>query len=381
MDGRLEAYLQDPLLHRMHEDIKSAGPVYPIQVDLTHACNLRCQGCYFFSEGLDAFKAPKPAEEALFDEFIEREKARRTNYVTILGGEPSLMLDRLKKLYDNFWGVVVTNGLRKIPVEGFENLAIAASVWGDHETDTRLRGNGKLDVFARGLQNYRDDRRVVWYYTTTAGNAHEVESVVKQCVENGNYVGFNFYGDIGGIGGDLDHRCGFDAVRRKIDHMVERYPDRILTSSYIADVITSGSLYGDQWGFGVCASLSTDHPKNQERLKSGKPYLHHYRAYNADLTTTRGCCRSDVYDCANCRDTWAHMTWILVNAERHLISKAEFTNWLTTEYIFYLASRIVDFEASVKLLPSIHARLQTERARKVPANDLEVSRQAAFEGL
>lgn len=365
MDGRIEAYLRDPVLRRMHDDIRAMGPVRPIQVDLTHACNLRCQGCYFFSEGLDVHRAPKPAEEALFDEFVEREKARRTNYVTILGGEPSLMLGRLKKVHDNFWGIVVTNGLRKIPVEGFENLAIACSVWGDHETDKRLRGGGKLDVFAQGLKNYRDDRRVVWYYTTTAGLAHEVERVVTRIVENGNFVGFNFYGDIAELGGDVDHRRGFDAVRREIDRMIERYPDRMLYSSHITDIITTGQLYGDRWGFNVCASLSTDNPKNQERLRNGKPYLHHYRCYNADLVTTRGCCRSDEYDCANCRDTWAHMVWIMVNLEKYLGSQAEFANWLTTNYIFYLTSRIVDFESGVRLLPDIHERvLELRRAHE-----------------
>ena len=361
MNDLLETYLADPVLRRMHDDIRAKGPVRPIQVDLTHACNLRCQGCYFFSEGLDTHRAPRPSEEAEFDAFIEHEKARRTNYVTILGGEPSLMLGRLKKVHDNFWGICVTNGVRKIPVEGFENLAIACSVWGDHETDMQLRGGGRQDVFAQGLKNYRDDRRVVWYYTTAAGKPQEIESVVSQIVDNGNFVGFNFYGDIAALGGDVDHRRGFEDVRREVDRMIERYPDRMLYTPYIAEVITNGSLYGDRWGFDVCASLSTDHPKNQERLRNGKPYLHHYRCYNADLTTTRGCCRSDAYDCENCRDTWAHMVWIQVNLEKHLGSQAEFASWLTTNYIFYLTSHIVDFEPGVAFLPAMQARLRELR--------------------
>jgi MoaA/NifB/PqqE/SkfB family radical SAM enzyme len=368
MDSRISLYLADPVLRRMYDEIHAKGPVRPIQVDLTHACNLRCQGCYFFSEGLDTHKAPNAAEEFLFDEFIEREKARHTNYVTILGGEPSLMLGRLKKIHDNFWGIVVTNGLRKIPIEGFENLAIACSVWGAQETDMRLRGGGKVDVFSQGLKNYRDDRRVVWYYTTAAGLAHEIEPVVRRIVDNGNFVGFNFYGDIAGLGGDVDHRPGFDAVQREIDRMIERYPAQMLYSSHIANVIANGRLYGDRWGFDVCASLSADHPKNQRRLRNGKPYLPHYRCYNADLTTTRGCCRSDSYDCANCRDTWAHMVWIMVNFEKHLGSHAEFADWLVTNYLFYLTSRIIDFEAGAKALPEIHAKAR--QLRQASATDL-----------
>jgi hypothetical protein len=327
---------------------------------------------------MDQYQAPK--EEAAFDEFIEQEKARGTNFVTVLGGEPSLMPGRLKKMYDNFRMIVVTNGIRKIPYQGFENLPIAVSVWGDHETDTRLRGGGKVDVFAKGLQNYKDDPRAIWYYTTTPGNVHEFESVVEQIVNNGNYLGFNFYGDISGLGGDLDHRRGFDQVRREIERMIERHPHRILITSYLAQVIAAGKLYEDNWGFEVCCTLSNNIEKNQERFQNGRPYLPHFRAYNPDLKTTRGCCRSSAWDCENCFDTWAHISWIIVNVQKHLGSKEEFTNWLTTTYIFHLTGRIVDFEEGIKLLPEIHDRLRHLREkdrglelfnnRPVPIEDL-----------
>ncbi len=355
LTNSISQYLQDPLLRRLYDDIRAVGPIRPIQVDITHVCNLRCDGCYFFSEQLDHHKAPK--DEAEFDGFIAQEQARGTNFVTVLGGEPSLMLGRLKKVYDAFWMVVVTNGVRRIPYEGFENMPIAVSVWGDHATDTRLRGNGKIDVFAKAMKNYKDDPRVTWYYTTTPGNVHEIESVVTQIIENGNYVGFNFYGDIAHIGGDVDHRRGFTEVCREIDRMIDRYPDKILSSSYMAHVINAGKLYDDTWGFDVCCSLSNNIEKNIERFQNGKPYLPHFRAYNPDLKSTRACCRSDSWDCANCYDTWAHLAWIMVNVEQHLGSKQEFTNWLTTTYLFHLAGRIGDYASGITLLPEIHRRL------------------------
>ncbi|MDZ7362640.1 MAG: hypothetical protein ONB46_18230, partial [candidate division KSB1 bacterium] len=37
-------------------------------------------------------------------------------------------------------------------------------------------------------------------------------------------------------------------------------------------------------------------------------------------------------------------------------SQQEFTNWLTTMYLFYLINRIVDFDEGIKLLPEIHRR-------------------------
>jgi hypothetical protein len=361
MANKLREYLDDPFLNRLYADIRQIAPLRSISVDITHACNIRCDGCYFFAENMDKVKAPK--DEAEFDAFVEAEKARGTNYITIIGGEPSLMLDRVKKLHDNFKVLCVTNGIRPIPYEGFENMPIVVSVWGDHETDTRLRGNGKLDVFARGLKNYEGDRRAVWYYTTTPGNAHEIESVVEQCVTNGNYVMFNFYGDVKQYGGSLDHRSGFDTVRQNINRVIERFPDRIMSSSYISQVVSTGNLYGEQWGYDVCCSVSTDNPKNQPRMDNGKPYNAHFRAYNPDLKSTRRCCVGDDRDCSTCLDVWAHYSWIMLSMKRHLDSKQEFTNWLTTMYMFYLINRIVDFESSIDVLPGIHERLKPLREK------------------
>ena len=62
-------------------------------VRLTEICNLRCHGCYFFSEGMERHRSP--TDEAAFDAFVDREVERGTNFVTVVGGEPSLELGRL----------------------------------------------------------------------------------------------------------------------------------------------------------------------------------------------------------------------------------------------------------------------------------------------
>ncbi len=355
MTNHFRDYLRDPFLNRLYAEIRQFGPLKSASVDVTERCNLRCAGCYFFQDGMDAVKAPVAEPE--FDAFLEREKARGTNFLTVVGGEPSLVLDRVKKLHDNFHMVVVTNGLRKIPLAGFEKLAIGVSVWGDHGTDRRLRGWDKLDVFARALRHYEGDPRVSWYYTTTPGNAAEIPRVVERCVANGNRVFFNFYGDLAGRGGAFDHRTGFDAVRAQIERMIARYPEWILFTSYIAEVVTTGRLYEDHWGYDVCGSVSVDYDGNAGRLQNGYPYNPHFRAYNADLRSTRRCCVGDTRDCSTCYDVWAHMSWIMLQRRPHLASKREFTNWLTTVYMFYFAARLLDFDAGVKLLPEIHRRL------------------------
>jgi hypothetical protein len=357
MAGEWKEYLRDPFLNRLYEAVKTAGTLRSIVLDLTHVCNLRCQGCYFFAEDMDDRKAPK--DEAEFDAFVERELARKTNFVTAVGGEPSLMLPRLKKLYDHFYLSTATNGLRRIPLEGFENLGIGVSVWGDHATDTVLRGNGKLDVFERGLQNYRNDRRAIWYYTTTPGNVHEIASVTEQCVANGNFVAFNYYGDLENIGGTC--AGSFEGVRSEVDRMIDRFPGSILTSTYINEVTTTNTLLGERWGYDVCCTITPDHPVNAERVRNGHPFNPHFRAYNSDLKTTRRCCVGIESDCGKCYNVYARFSWIMTNLERHLATKKDFTNWVTSLYLFYLGNRIVDFEEGVALLPELHDRLRTVR--------------------
>ena len=354
MRDLLAEYLRDPFLAVLYEDLRAIGPLRAILVDVTHVCNLRCTGCYFFEEEMDQREAP--SDESVFDAFIGREKERGTNFVTVVGGEPSLVLDRVKKLHDNFWATVVTNGLKRIPYEGFEGMSIGLSVWGDHGTDTALRGNGKIPVFAKALANYRGDPRAIWYYTTTPENAGEIEHVVDQIVDNGNYVTFNFYGDIAGLGGRFDHRRGFEHVRREIDRMIARYPERIVFSSYVAEVVSTGMLFDEPWGYDVCCSITPDNPINATRVANGRPINPHYRAYNPDLVSTRRCCVGNERDCGNCFDVYAHSSWIMMNLHRHLDSVQDFTNWLTTMWVFYVGNRILGFEDRIHLLPEIHRR-------------------------
>ncbi|HFA50271.1 MAG TPA: radical SAM protein [Bacteroidetes bacterium] len=357
VSSKLRTYLQDPFLKLLWTEIRKAGSLKSISLDITHACNLRCTGCYFFEEGMDKKESPK--DETIFDDFIKKEKERGTNFVTIVGGEPSLVINRIKKIYDNFHTSVATNGIRKIPFEGLENLPIGISVWGNENTDKILRGGDKIDVFQKALKNYKDDPRAFWYYTVAPGNANEVEWVVERCIGNGNYILFNYYSDINNLGGKLGYRQGFDKARQAIDKMIKQYPDKILMTSYFNKIISTGQLFDEKWGYDVCTNLSTNYELNFERFENGHPYNPHFRAYHADFKTTRRCCTGIFRDCDSCFDTWEHFSWIMINLKKHLKSKQDFTNWLTTMYLFYLITRIIDFEKGVKLLPEIHRRVSS----------------------
>lgn len=354
----LKSYLEDPFLKSLYEEIRDAGPVRSISVDVTHKCNLRCQGCYFFAEGME--RAGRQGDEAAFDAFIQRELGRGTNFVTIVGGEPALVPDRLRKLHDHFHVNVASNGLIPIPRKGLERMPIGVAVWGDHATDARLRGDGSRDFWLEAQQNYRADPRAFWYYTVAPGCAHEIESVVEQCVAMKQPVLFNYYSDIDEHGGLLGYRQGFDAVRSEIDRMIERYPEWIFTTRYFNRVVTSGELFGQRWGYDVCTNLSNDFAGNRERLANGAPGNPHFRAYNSDFSSTRRCCTGTDRDCASCFDTWEHFSWIMVHMRKHLGSRQDFVNWLTTQYMFYLVNRLVDYAAGMRRLPEIHDLCRVE---------------------
>jgi hypothetical protein len=346
-------WLKDPLLERLYAAVRGAGPIRSISVDLTNVCNLRCDGCYYFSEGMDTHRT---SDAATLETFVASERERGTNFVTIVGGEPSLLLDRLQTFYNAFRLSVATNGLIKIPRDGFEDLPIGVAVWGDHATDRDLRGGGQRDVFTAALRNYRDDPRAFFYYTVAPGHADEVESVVDQCVANGNRVLFNFYGDLEDRGGDLSYEQGFGAVRDAINRVIEQHPESILMTTGLTKAITTGQLFGETWGHATCTSISSDHPSNSERIDNGKPYNKHFRAYNADLATTRRCCTAVDRDCASCFDTWGHFSWVMLNMKSHLTSERDFIEWLATTYLFYFINRLVDVDEGARLLPEIHRR-------------------------
>jgi hypothetical protein len=348
----LKEYLGDPLLSYLYSEVRKAGPIRSVSLDITHHCNLRCTGCYYFHEKMDQYST---TDESLLDQWILSEKTRGTNFVTIVGGEPSLALSRLRKIYDHFKSNVATNGLIRIPTEGFENLPIGIALWGNHQADSQLRINGKQDLFAKAKANYRNDSRAFWYYTVAPGNAGQIEQVVEECIQNGNKVLFNYYSDLTGAGGDLDYRQGFDRVMEGIDRMIQRYPSMIYNSSYLNRVITTGSLYEEKWGYECCTNVSTNYDGNRERMKTDKPFNKHFRAYHADFTSTRRCCTGIGRSCDSCFDTWEHFSWVMINLRKHLGSKQEFSNWLFTMYSLYLINRLVDVSHADSILKEIHA--------------------------
>ncbi|MCK5568230.1 MAG: radical SAM protein, partial [Spirochaetes bacterium] len=141
--------------------------------DVTNRCNLRCRGCFFFSSG-----EHKAADEEMdikrWEEFIEKEKEQNINLAILIGGEPTLYLDRVDAFYKRLPTFCASNGLIKVPRDRFPDMMVGISLWGDEEDEKVLRGK---DTFAISSKNYEGDAYTYYLYTITPRQVGKIERV------------------------------------------------------------------------------------------------------------------------------------------------------------------------------------------------------------
>src|SRR5438874_5962808 len=98
---------------------------------ITNACNLRCRGCWFFTFGFDG-RSKEETDLARLRDFIERERARHINAALLIGGEPTLVPDRVMAFVERMDYVTLsTNALRPLPHAGFERVSIGITLFGE----------------------------------------------------------------------------------------------------------------------------------------------------------------------------------------------------------------------------------------------------------
>jgi len=142
---------------RDFERRSKTGECFPpfLFLSLTHACNLRCQGCW-------ARPAPPPAELSLedADRVIEAAKRRGCRFFGLLGGEPLLYekLFRLIERHPDCYFQVFTNGtlLTREAAERMRelrNVTPLISVEGLEEVSDLRRGG--RDVYAKTMEALR----------------------------------------------------------------------------------------------------------------------------------------------------------------------------------------------------------------------------------
>ena len=131
--------------------------------DVTDRCNLRCKGCFFFSSG-EHERAAEEKDVNKWHSFVEKEMDRGVNLAILIGGEPTLCMDRIEAFYKRLPTFCATNGLIKVPRDRFPDMMVGLSLWGDAEDEITLRGQ---DTFKIISANYEGDPHAYYLYTIT----------------------------------------------------------------------------------------------------------------------------------------------------------------------------------------------------------------------
>ncbi len=294
--------------------------------DVTNRCNLRCKGCFFFSSGEDK-AAPEEMHMDAWESFIDREIGRGVNLAILIGGEPTLCLDRVEAFYRRLPTFCATNGLIKVPRDRFPDMMVGISLWGDQADETVLRGK---DTFSISSKNYHGDPHAYYLYTITPRQIGHTERIVQKIRDVGLKIHFQLLSNDEGVDGFSWKPGEMKAIQDEMDEMLEKYPDTVISSRYYHEIITTGKMLDRSFGWNECPSVT----EPLDTRKPGTKRLIHFIRWASDLKTMHRCCTSETRDCSTCKDGAAHMSWVMVNKRAHMRSRVDIQNWIEVYEMF-----------------------------------------------
>ncbi len=294
--------------------------------DVTNRCNLRCKGCFFFSSG-EHMVAAEENDVGKWHDFVTKEMDRGVNLAILIGGEPTLCLDRVEAFYKKLPTFCATNGLIKVPRDRFPDMMVGISLWGDAEDETILRGK---DTFRISSANYKGDPHAYYLYTITPKQLGKTEKIIQKIKDVGLKVHMQLLSndeDVDGFSWQADELV---AVRAEMDSMLDRYPETVISSKYYHEVITTGEMLGRSFGWMECPSVTEPLDKRNPRPKR----LISFIRWSSELQTMHRCCTSETRDCSTCKDGAAHMSWVMVNKRAHIRTTKDLQNWIEVYEMF-----------------------------------------------
>ncbi len=294
--------------------------------DVTNRCNLRCKGCFFFSSG-EHEAAREQMDISEWEAFIDREKERGVNLAILIGGEPTLCLDRVEAFYKRMPAFVATNGLIKVPRDRFPDMMVGISLWGSSDDEKTLRGK---DTFAISSRNYEGDPHVYYLLTITPKLVGHIEPIIQKIRNVGLKVHMQLLSNDEGVDGFSWTEHELAAVCREMDELLDRYPDTVISSKYYHKIITTGTMLGRPFGWAECPSVT----QPLDKRKNNPKRLINFIRWASDLKTMHRCCTSETRDCKTCKDGAAHMSWIMVNKRAHMNNTQDLQNWITVYEMF-----------------------------------------------
>jgi organic radical activating enzyme len=294
--------------------------------DVTNRCNLRCKGCFFFSSDEDK-AAPEEMGIEKWETFIDQEKQRGVNLAILIGGEPTLCMDRVAAFYERLPTFCATNGLIKVPRDRSPDMMVGISLWGDEADEKVLRGK---DTFIKSSKNYAGDPYTYYLYTITPRQIGKTEQIVRKIRDVGLKVHMQLLSNDEGVDGFFWQPEELEAIRWEMDDMLDKYPDTVVSCKYYHQIITTGEMLGRKFGWTECPSVTKPLDGRQPQPKR----LIEFIRWASDLNTMHRCCTSETRDCSTCKDGAAHMSWIMVNKRDHMRSTEDFQNWIEVYEMF-----------------------------------------------
>jgi MoaA/NifB/PqqE/SkfB family radical SAM enzyme len=294
--------------------------------DVTNRCNLRCKGCFFFSSD-EHTAADEQCDVRQWEAFIDKEMERGVNLAILIGGEPTLCLDRMEAFYKRLPSFCATNGLIKVPRERFPDMMIGISLWGDETDEKVLRGK---DTFSISSKNYAGDPYTYYLYTITPKQIGKTERIIRKIQDVGLKVHMQLLSNDEGVNGFSWKPEELAAIRVEMDEMLDKYPRTVISSKYYHEIITSGKMLGREFGWMECPSVTAPLDKRDPQPKR----LTNFIRWASDLKTMHRCCTSETRDCGTCKDGAAHMSWVMVNKRAHMRSRQDLQNWIEIYEMF-----------------------------------------------
>ncbi len=322
---------ENPILAKRVKALTSfASQINASEYHVTNACNIRCEGCWFFEKGHDQM-TKEETDLLKLEAFLDNEvMERKINNALLIGGEPTLFPKRVEKFLERFKYITLSsNGLKKVSVAGMENVAIAITLFGAGPIDDQLRAikpNGKRfsGLLTTALGHYYQDSRAGFVMALSEGSEQYLDETVKRIADNGNRVVFNFYSQFGTD--DPTHLPKKERILEAALAVKQRYPDAVISHPYYIKTMIEGRTSWGEFGYDTCPSISVDYAGHTNRLANGNRYLPKFNAWAADLSTVKFCCTSG--DCSSCRDSQAMSSWLLVSMEHFLDSAESLKTWV-----------------------------------------------------
>ena len=294
--------------------------------DVTDRCNLRCKGCFFFSSG-EHERAAEEKDVGKWHSFVEKEMDRGVNLAILIGGEPTLCMDRIEAFYKRLPTFCATNGLIKVPRDRFPDMMVGLSLWGDVEDETILRGK---DTFKITSANYEGDPHAYYLYTITPKQLGKTEKIIQKIRNVGLKVHMQLLSNDEDVNGFSWKPEELVAIRQEMDAMLDAYPDTVVSSKYYHEIITTGTMLGRKFGWNECPSVTIMRDNREPQPKR----LTNFVRWASDLETVHRCCTSETRDCSTCKDGAAHMSWVMVNKRAHIATPKDLQNWIEVYEMF-----------------------------------------------